>query len=56
MYLVDDMYEPLISKEVHEKALEIMENRDESRANENSKLTPLSGLVKCETCGCGISR
>lgn len=56
MYLVDDMYEPLISEEVHEKALEIMEKRAESMPNKNPKLTPISGLVKCGACGGGISR
>jgi phage integrase family site-specific recombinase len=56
MYLVDDMYEPIISEEVHEKALEIMKKRAESMPNKNPKLTPISGLVKCGVCGGGISR
>lgn len=56
MYLVDDMYEPIISEEVHEKALEIMKKRAESMPNKNPKLTPISGLVKCGACGGGISR
>lgn len=56
MYLVDDMYEPIISEEIHEKALEIMKKRAESMPNKNPKLTPLSGMVKCGTCGRSISR
>ena len=56
MYLVDGMYEPIISEEVHEKTLEIMKKRAESMPNKNPKLTPISGLVKCGGCGGGISR
>lgn len=56
MYLVDDMYEPLISEETHDKAIQIMKKRADSMPNKNPKLTPLSVMVKCGTCGCGISR
>lgn len=56
MYLVEDMYEPLVSKEDYYKALKIRKERAEKMPNKNPILTPYSGLVKCGNCGCGISR
>lgn len=56
MYLVEDMYEPLVSKEEYNKALKIRKERAEKMPNKDPVLTPYSGLVKCGNCGCGISR
>lgn len=56
MYLVENMYEPLVSKEDYQKALNIRRERAEKMPNKNPVLTPYSGLVKCGNCGSGISR
>lgn len=56
MYLVENMYEPLVSKEDYHKALNIRRERAEKMPNKNPILTPYSGLVKCGNCGSGISR
>ncbi|WP_085875844.1 recombinase family protein [Peptoniphilus vaginalis] len=56
MYLVENMYEPLVSKEDYQKALNIRRERAEKMPNKNPILTPYSGLVKCGNCGSGISR
>jgi site-specific DNA recombinase len=54
MYAVEEMFEPLISVDEYEQAQRIREKR----ANEMppSEITRFSGLVKCGSCGCGISR
>lgn len=56
MYLVDDMYEPIISEEVHKKALKIMKNRAENMPNKNPEITAVSGFIKCGSCGSSMSR
>ncbi len=53
MYLVDDMFEPLVSEEDFEKAGVI---RKERATNNRENLTVFSGKVKCGYCGCGVSR
>ena len=56
MYLVDEMFEPLVSEEVYQKALEIRQQRAERYPNNQDNLTVFSGKVKCGYCGCGVSR
>ena len=55
-YLIEGMYEPLISEEDYKKAVEIRKKRAEDMPNKNPEITPLSGLIKCGACGCGVSR
>ena len=56
MYLVDEMFEPLVSEEDYEKAVEIRQQRAENHPNNHRELTVFSGLVKCGYCGRGVSR
>ena len=56
MYLVDEMFEPLVSEEDYQRALEIRQQRAELFPNNQNNLTAFSGKVKCGYCGCGISR
>ncbi|MDD7641516.1 MAG: recombinase family protein [Roseburia sp.] len=56
MYLVDEMFEPLVSEEDYQRALEIRQRRAELFPNNQDNLTVFSGKVKCGYCGCGISR
>ena len=56
MYLVDEMFEPLVSEEDYQKALEIRQQRAEQFPNNQDNLTAFSGKVKCGYCGCGVSR
>ena len=56
MYLVEGMFEPLVSKEDFDKAQEIRKRRAEGAANRNPVLMPFSGMVKCGCCGGGFSR
>ena len=56
MYLVDEMFEPIISVEEYEKAQEIRLVRAERFPNNRSSLTVFSGKMKCGYCGFGISR
>ena len=56
MYVVEEMFEPLVSKADFEQAQRIMKERAESMPNRNPKLTAFSGIVKCANCGCSISR
>ena len=56
MYLVDEMFEPLVSEEDYQKALEIRQQRAEQYPNNQENLTAFSGKVKCGYCGCGVSR
>ena len=55
MYLVEGIFEPLISRDDFDKAQEIRKLRAERAANRNSVLMPFSGMVKCRCCG-GFSR
>ena len=56
MYLVDGMFEPLVSKTDFDKAQEIRKMRAAQSANRNPVLLPFSGMVKCGCCGGGFSR
>ena len=56
MYLVEGMFEPLVSKADFDKAQEIRKLRAEEAANRNLVLMPFSGMVKCGCCGYGLSR
>lgn len=56
MYVVEEMFEPLVSEADFEYAQQIMKERAESMPNRNPKLTAFSGIVKCANCGCSISR
>ena len=56
MYLVDEMFEPLVSEEDYQRALEIRQRRAELFPNNQDNLTAFSGKVKCGYCGLGISR
>ena len=56
MYMVEGMFEPLITQEDFEKAQAIRAERAEKAANKNPVLTAFSGMVKCGECGCSVSR
>ena len=56
MYLVDGVFEPLVSKTDFDKAQEIRKLRTERAVNRNPVLMPFSGMVKCGCCGGGFSR
>ena len=56
MYLVEGMFEPLVSKTDFDKAQEIRKLRAEQSVNRNPVLMPFSGMVKCGCCGGGFSR
>ena len=56
MYLVEGMFEPLVSKADFDKAQEIRKLRAEEAANRNLVLMPFSGMVKCGCCNGGFSR
>ena len=56
MYLVDSVFEPLVSKTDFDKAQEIRKMRAAQSCNRNSVRMPFSGMVKCGCCGSGFSR
>ena len=56
MYLVEGMFEQLVSKVDFDKAQEIRKRRAERAVNRNPVLMPFSGRVKCGCCGGGFSR
>ena len=56
IYMVDGMFEPLISRDDFDKAQEIRKLRAERAVNRNHVLMPFSGMVKCGCCGGGFSR
>ena len=56
MYLVDGVFEPLVSKTDFDKAQEIRQRRAAQSSNRNSVRMPFSGIVKCGCCGGGFSR
>ena len=56
MYLVDGVFEPLVSKDDFDKAQEIRKMRAAQSCNRNSVRMPFSGMVKCGCCGSGFSR
>ncbi len=53
-YMVEEMYEPLVSGEDFERAQEI--RRQRAMEMPRSVITKFSGLVKCGNCGAGVSR
>ena len=56
MYLVDGVFEPLVSKTDFDKAQEMRRLRAKRAVNRNPVLLPFSGMVKCGCCGGGFSR
>ena len=56
MYLVDGVFEPLVSKTDFDKAQEMRRLRAKRAVNRNPVLLPFSGIVKCGCCGSGFSR
>ena len=56
IYMVDGVFEPLVSKTDFDKAQETRKLRAEEAANRNPVLMPFSGMVKCGCCGGGFSR
>lgn len=56
MYMVEGMFEPLITQEDFEKAMLIRGERAENATNRNPTLTAFSGLVRCGICGRSVSR
>ena len=56
MYMIEDMYEPIVSKEDVVRAIEIRQERAENMPNKNPVLTKYSGKMKCGYCGCSVSR
>ena len=56
MYLVEGMFEQLVSKADFDKAQEIRKLRAEGAANRKTVLLPFSGMVKCGCCDGGFSR
>ena len=56
IYMVEGVFEPLISQAEFEKVRLMREERAESAANKNHVPTAFSGLVKCGECGCSVSR
>ena len=56
MYLVDGVFEPLVSKTDFDKAQETRRLRAKRAVNRNPVLLPFSGMVKCGCCGSGFSR
>ncbi len=56
MYMVEGMFEPLVTQVDFEKAQRIRAQRADAAANKNPALTAFSGLVRCGECGCSVSR
>ncbi len=56
MYMVEGMFEPLVTQADFEKAQRIRTQRADAAANKNPALTAFSGLVRCGECGCSVSR
>lgn len=56
MYVIEGMYEPIVSKEDVERAIEIRAARAQSMPNRNPVLTRYSGKMRCGYCGCSVSR
>ena len=55
-YAVAEMFEPLVTEEAFAKVQEIKKQRAEAMPNRNPKLTAFSGIMRCDICGCSISR
>ena len=56
IYMVDGVFEPLVSKEDFDKVQEIRKRRAAQSCNRNSVRMSFSGMVKCGCCGGGFSR
>ena len=56
MYLVEGLFEPLVSKVDFDKVREIRKLRAEETASRKPILLPFSGMVKCGCCSGGLSR
>lgn len=56
MYLVDEMFEPLVTEEDYQKSIRIRQRRAEQFPNNQDNLTVFSGKVKCGYCGFGVRR
>lgn len=56
MYMVEGMFEPLVTQADFEKVQQIRAQRADAAANRNPVLTAFSGLVRCGECGCSVSR
>ena len=56
IYMVDGIFEPLISRDDFDNAQEIRKRRAERSANRNPVRMSFSGMVKCGCCGGGFSR
>ena len=56
IYMVDGIFEPLVSRDDFDKAQEIRKRRAAQSSNRNPVLLPFSGMVKCGCCGGGFSR
>ena len=50
-YLVEGMYEPIVTVEDYEKAVSIMEQRAETYGSQNGATNPFTGKVICGCCG-----
>ena len=56
IYMVEGMFEPLVSKDDFDNAQEIRQRRAAQSGNRNSVRMSFSGIVKCGCCGSGFSR
>ena len=56
IYMVEGMFEPLVSRDNFDKAQEIRKQRAAKSANRNPVLLPFSRMVKCGCCGGSFSR
>ena len=56
IYMVDGVFEPLVSKEDFDKVQEIRKRRAAQSCNRNSVRMSFSGMVECGCCGGGFSR
>lgn len=55
-YAVEEMFEPIITQDEYEKVQIIREQRADARMNKTPQYGPFSEMLKCEVCGCSISR
>ena len=56
IYMVDGIFEPLVSRDDFDKAQEIRKRRAAQSSNRNPVLLPFSGMVKCGCCGGGLQQ
>ena len=55
-YMVEDMYEPIITKEEYERAQEIKQERQQYGPKQDADRTRYSGKVRCGICKSSMSR